>query len=94
MPTPTLLEVVYLVAIAHVWARGSIFKPFREHVLPELFDCPLCSGFWIGVLGHFLFHGLLVFRIGHLWQDAIVLLGVGSLVGTLSLAVYGAIRRL
>jgi hypothetical protein len=77
---------VYLVAIAHVWARGSIFREAREHGgWPELLDCPLCSGFWIGVLGHLLF----------LRAPAVVAwLGIGSIVGTLSLATYGAIRRI
>jgi hypothetical protein len=88
--TPTLVEVVWLVAIAHVWARGSIFKSFRERVFPSLFDCPLCSGFWIGVFGHVALGGTVYLDVpGFAW-----LIGIGSLVGTLSLATYGAIRRL
>lgn len=93
-------EVIYLVAIAHVWARGSIFKsvrtlgaldvsdlnwlhPLRLYV--DLADCPLCSGVWIGALGHLAFGA---------WPVAMSLLGLASLVGSLSLAVYGAIRRI
>ncbi len=85
MSPPTILELVYLVAIAHVWARGSIFRGFRENFLPELFDCPLCAGFWIGVLGHLLF----IFE-----PELVSILGIGSIVGTLALATYGAIRRI
>jgi hypothetical protein len=85
VPQPTIAEFVYLIAIAHVWARGSIFKSFRQGFLPALFDCPLCAGFWIGVLGHFLFL---------IEPDVIVFLGIGSIVGTLALAVCATIRRI
>lgn len=88
-----LVEVIWLVAIAHVWSRGSLFATVRTagdnsrfwRTWRALLDCPLCSGFWIGVLGHELYT----------WKPHVVtVLGIGSLVGTLSLAVYGAIRRL
>lgn len=81
-------EVILLVAIAHVWARGSIFARARTSGPAwwrELADCPLCSGFWIGLLGHFAF----AIAPWVLWP-----LGIGSLVGTLSLATYGLIRRI
>jgi len=95
---PNAIEVAYLVAIAHVWARGTIFAWLRSGAIlcrnlesvqcrawRALFDCPLCSGFWIGVLGH----------IVYLYCPAcIVALGTGSLVGTGALATYGAIRRI
>ena len=79
-----LSEIVFLVAIAHVWARGSLFSRARQ-LWPALLDCPLCSGFWIGVLGH------LAFAMA---PQAMLVLGVGALTGTLSLAVYGLIRRI
>lgn len=81
----TAVEAVYLLAIAHVWARGSIFRWLRENIWPELLDCPLCSGFWIGVLGHLLYllHPMLVTG-----------LGIGSAIGTASLALYGLVRRI
>lgn len=110
MPTADEIELVYLVAIAHVWARGSLFArvrtmPRARRVLGEmqpngcarvianpyarfwveLADCPLCSGFWIGALGHFAFLA---------WPGVVARLGLASLVGTLSLAVYGAVRRI
>lgn len=102
MSTPTLIEIVYLVCIAHVWSRGSIFKPIRKSGpgfqyigLPSLdrlwimlADCPLCSGFWIGVIGHFIY-----------WRAAIgvlivTFLGIGSLVGSMALALCAIIRRI
>lgn len=60
------MTLVYLIAIAYVWSRGSIFRPVRELgkgvVEPygigvllkgwrSLAGCPLCSGVWIGILG-------------------------------------------
>lgn len=86
-------EVVYLVAIAHVWARGTLFAPVRAagngscywRYWRALADCPLCSGFWIGVLGH---------SFCHVAPRAFSVLGLAALVGTLSLALYGLIRRL
>jgi len=83
-----VIELVYLIAIAHVWARGSIFRPLRKkgpRLWVMLADCPLCSGFWIGVLGHFVYG---------VRPDIITLLGIGSLVGTGALAVCALIRRL
>lgn len=88
MQAPTAIEVVWLVAIAHVWARGTIFKWLREHgpaVWRSLAGCPLCSGFWIGVLGHVVYVGR---------PAVVVWLGLGSLVGTLALAVCALVRRL
>lgn len=85
---PTQTELVYLIAIAHVWARGTIFRPLRKRgprLWQALADCPLCSGFWIGVGGHVI-HGA--------WPVVIETLGVGSLVGTLALATCAFIRRL
>lgn len=78
----------YLIAIAHVWSRGSIFRWPRTHgpqLWRELADCPLCSGTWIGILGWALYqyHPLLI-----------QILGTGSIVGTACLAVYGLIRRI
>jgi hypothetical protein len=87
---PGIAELVCLVAIAHIWARGSLFKRLRECSPPDTFprtllNCPLCSGFWIGVGGHVLY----------LHAPAVVLwLGTGSLVGTLALAACAVIRRL
>jgi len=84
----SVVEVVYLVAIAHVWARGSIFLCLRTHgpkMWIALADCPLCSGFWIGVIGHAMYRDR---------PEVIAWLGIGALVGTLSLATYGAIRRI
>lgn len=87
------VEVLWLVAIAHVWSRGSLFARVRQagddsrywRAWRAFADCPLCSGFWIGVLGHELYQ----------WHPEVVnVLGLGSLVGTLSLAVYGLIRRI
>lgn len=93
MRHPTVAELVWLVAIAHVWSRGTIFRALREagddgacwRAWRALADCPLCSGCWIGLLGHALYAW---------YPDVVIVLGVGSVVGTASLAVYGAIRRL
>lgn len=86
MPCPALIELIYLVCIAHVWARGSIFKPFRKNgprLWVMLADCPLCAGFWIGVLGHFLVPA-----------NVIYVLGVGAIIGTCALGLCALIRRL
>lgn len=86
MYAPTVIELIYLVCIAHIWSRGSIFKPLRKNgpkVWVMLADCPLCSGFWIGVIGHFLVP-----------PHVIYFLGVGSFVGTMALGVCALIRRL
>lgn len=96
----TTIEVVYLVAIAIVWSRGSIFRRVRtcglsgdvlaKASLPvrawvALADCPLCSGWWIGALGHALY----------LRAPAVVaMLGQASLVGVATLTVCAAIRKL
>lgn len=88
MSPPTLVEVVWLIAIAHVWARGTIFRYIRKHgprVWVALADCPLCAGFWIGVLGHIAFQR---------WPHVVTLLGIGSVVGTLALGTCALIRRL
>lgn len=96
----TTTETISLIAIAYVWSRGSIFRwartlgtePEERHELRDwarfwiaLADCPLCAGFWIGVIGHWLFsvapglmHGL----------------GSAAIVGTGTLALYGLIRRI
>lgn len=84
----TTLEFVYLVSIAHVWSRGSIFKRIRTSgpkLWQDLADCPLCSGFWIGAIGHIAYVT---------FPNIVMILGIGSCVGTLSLAVYGTIRRI
>ena len=119
-------HLVWLVASAHVWVRGTIVLSVRNWrecddetakawaratpVFEEAIDwverwwktratrkqrlarlwrqfanCPLCSGFWIGVGGY----GLL-----QVFPTAIRLLGIGALVGTLALAACGFIRRL
>lgn len=88
MPRPEPLELFLLVAIAHTWSRGTIFRAVRENGPRDwrmLADCPLCSGFWIGIIGHLAFVR---------WPAELTLLGTGAAVGTLSLAVYCAIRRL
>ena len=80
--------IIYLVAIGHIWSRGSLFVWPRTHgprLWVMLADCPLCSGFWIGVLGMYAYQYA---------PGLITMLGVGSLVGTASLAVYGLIRRI
>lgn len=85
-----LWEVISLTAIAHVWARGSIFAPFRTRGPAwwrALADCPLCSGWWIGALGHVAY----TLPEPPLPLDTV---GVGAVVGTLALAVFGLIRRL
>lgn len=93
------LEASYLIAISFVWSRGTIFRSLRTlsweteafRQLPlsrawiALADCPLCSGFWIGVFGH------------ALWLDSPVLitwLGIGSIVGTCALGLCAIVRRL
>lgn len=99
MPAPSEVEILYLVAIAHVWSRGTIFawlrdgsflcernpKALRCRLWRSLFDCALCSGFWIGLLGHVLYL---------VWPSSIVALGTGAIIGTASLATYGAIRAI
>ncbi len=83
-----LSEVIYLVAIAIVWSRGSIFRWVRTHgprPWTMLADCPLCSGWWIGALGHVLYC---------VAPSVIMALGRASVVGVLTLAVCAAIRRL
>lgn len=98
LPAPTLSEIVYLVAITHVWARGTIFAWLRSGAIlckdlnsPQcrawraLFDCPLCSGFWIGAIGH---------AVYLYFPSLVIALGTGSIVGTASLATYGVIRKI
>lgn len=88
-----MFEVIALIAIAHVWARGTIFAPLRAAggagpvgvFWRALADCPLCAGVWIGMLGHHAF--ALAPRI-------MATLGTGAIVGTGALAVYGLIRRI
>jgi hypothetical protein len=83
-------EVISLVCITHVWTRGTIFAPLRTRgpaFWRALADCPLCSGFWIGALGHCAF----CYPLRPFWLD---ILGVGATVGTLALVVYGLIRRI
>ena len=95
---PNATEIVYLIAIAHVFARGTIFAWIRSGGIlcraPDsrlcrawraLFDCALCSGVWVGLVGHQVY---LHFPV------VIETLGTGSLVGTGSLTVYGAIRAI
>jgi len=83
-------EIVMLVCIAHVWSRGSIFRPLRERGpgwWRALADCPLCAGWWIGAVGH----------IGFclpLYPHPLETVGVGAIVGTATLALYGLIRRI
>lgn len=86
-----LVEVILLVAIAFVWSRGTIFKWFRQNVWPALFDCPLCSGFWIGFFGHAVFH-----RSEWPWPalQLVTWLGFASLVGTCTLILCAAVRKL
>ena len=82
------LEITYLAAISFVWSRGTIFRWLRTHgpkPWVALADCPLCSGFWIGVMGH------------AMWIESPVLitwLGIGSIVGTCALVMCAAVRRL
>lgn len=100
MLAPSAVEILYLVAIAHVWSRGTLFRWIRTLGLDEgerkragafrrawiaLADCPLCSGWWIGVLGHTAYIAAPV---------VITWLGVGSVVGTCTLALCGMIRRI
>lgn len=88
MPPPTLIEVVYLIFIAHVWSRGTIFRWLRKNgprVWVALADCPLCSGFWIGVGGHVIYCDS---------PAVITWLGLGSIVGTCALALCALVRRL
>lgn len=90
MPAPTALELLYLIAIAHVWSRGSIFRPLRN-LSPNFLDCPLCSGWWIGFFGHGLWFGIGTFAFARDW---LTWLGTASVVGTATLALCGLIRRL
>lgn len=93
-------ETISLIAIAYVWSRGSIFRWVRTlGTEPEqrdalrawarfwiaLADCPLCAGFWIGIIGHLLFSRVPDFMHG---------LGSAAIVGTGTLALYGLIRRI
>jgi len=85
---PSAIELLWLVCIAHVWSRGTIFKWIRTHGPKPwiaLADCPLCAGWWIGMIGHVAFL---------LAPTLILWLGTASLVATASMVVYCAIRRL
>jgi len=88
MPASSI-ELAYLVAIAFVWSRGTIFRWLRERIDRALgvdfAGCPLCSGFWIGVLGHALYLAAPV---------VVVWLGIGSIVGLLALALCAIVRRI
>lgn len=82
------IELVYLIAISFVWSRGTIFRWLRTHGPASwvaLADCPLCSGWWIGVFGHAIY-----------CDDPRVItwLGIGSLVGSGALVLCAAVRRL
>lgn len=83
-------EVISLTCIAHVWSRGTLFLRLRTRGPAwwrALADCPLCSGWWIGAAGHVAYHYP---RAVH----PLDVVGVGAVVGTLSLAIYGLIRRI
>lgn len=49
------MELLYFILIAYgmtyILLYGSIFNPIRpkKGKLGELFKCPLCMGFWVGV---------------------------------------------
>lgn len=81
-------EIILLVCIAHVWARGTLFLPLRTRGPAwwrALADCPLCSGWWIGATGHTVL----------CWPPhPFDVIGIGAVVGTATLALYGLIRRI
>ena len=84
----SLAVIIYLVAIAHVFSRGTIFRPIRDHgptLWRDLAGCPLCAGTWIGMLGYGVYRYCPIL---------IIVLGTGCIVGTATLALYGLIRRI
>ena len=50
-----MLQLIYFILIAYgltqVLCYGSILKPIRptNGFFGELFKCPMCTGFWVGV---------------------------------------------
>jgi hypothetical protein len=43
------MTTVALICLTVLFLRGTIFKWIRS-IIPELFNCALCTGFWIGFL--------------------------------------------
>ena len=72
--------VALAAAVAVVFTRGDIFKPFRTHprlpkLLRDLASCPLCSGTWAG----------LAFALAAGARAPLVVLGAGCAAGCLAL---------
>lgn len=84
-----MTDLTLAVAIAFVWSRGTIFAELRS-TGPDwwraLAGCPLCSGFWVGVLCK------LASMFGSAWL--VEWLGWGSLVGATTLILCALVRRI
>lgn len=83
------LALVRAVAVTYVWTRGAIFSRVRNNgpaLWRELANCPLCSGFWVGVAYHV--------NHANFTMGIFEIVGDGAIVATLALAVTGVIRRL
>lgn len=70
--------IVLAAAVAVVFTRGEIFKPFRSTRLPRLLrdlaSCPLCFGTWTG----------LIFALAAGARAPLVVLGAGCAAGCLA----------
>jgi hypothetical protein len=44
------MNVVGCICLTVLFIKGSIFAPVRR-LWPKLLTCPLCVGFWIGLVG-------------------------------------------
>ena len=53
-----------LVGLVIIVTQGVIFEKFRDFVskqskfLGDLFSCPMCFGFWVGILAGTFIHGM------------------------------------
>ena len=49
-----LYFILVCYGLTQIWVYGTIFDKVRptKGFLGELFHCPMCTGFWVGILVH------------------------------------------
>ena len=72
--------VAPIIAIVYVVGYSALFEPIRKHkrlpaILAALLDCPMCIGFWAGVLV-----GFMVWLPVH-WPEWLQLMAIGGCLG-------------
>jgi len=95
----TLLNIVMFSAITIVIVNGSIFDDVKtsiivatprvaERMVSTFLYCPLCIGFWVGLIGYILnaFQGI---GTGFVIVDAV---GCGCIISVVSTIINGVIK--